>query len=138
MDLHLHTTEKAEGFTTAQWAEWDRFLAASRPPSIHLCSAAIRAGLKSPKRAVRAARWTDAEGMLKGIAICEDSQAISQRLDDFLEGTAAFRWARNRLHKSSFGPRSADRTTAMSAFTKPEDVDEWGAWLAKELPESIK
>ena len=132
MELRLHTTEKAEGFTSAQWVEWDRFLAATRPPSIHLCSAAIRAGLRSPQRAVRVARWTNADGMLKGIAVCEDSEAISQRLDDFLEGSAAFRWARNRLHRAGsfqFKVRVIGQTLASGphGYRFSEDVDEWAA-----------
>ena len=132
MNLRLHTTEKAEGFTTAQWAEWDRFLAASRPPSIHLSSASIRAGLRSPQRAVRAAHWTDADGMLKGIAVCEDSEAISQGLDDFLDGSAAFRWARNRLHRAGsfqFKVRVIGQTLASGphGYRFLEDVDEWAA-----------
>ena len=135
MKLRLHTTEKAEGFTTSQWVEWDRFLAATRPPSIHLCSAAIRAGLRSPQRAVRAAHWTNADGMLKGIAVCEDSEAISQRLDDFLDGSAAFRWARNRLHRAGsfqFKVRVIGQTLASGphGYRFSEDVDEWAALVS--------
>ena len=140
MDLQLHTTENAEGFTAAQWTEWDRLLAASTPPSIHLSSACIRAGLRSPKRAVRAARWTDAEGVLKGIAVCEDSQAISQRLDDFLEGSAAFQWARNRLHRAGsfqFKVRVIGQTLASGphGYRFSEGVDEFAALASLlELP----
>ena len=46
--------------------------------SIHLRSGSVRAALRSPNRAVRAARWTNDNGEWKGIAVCEDSMAISQ------------------------------------------------------------
>ena len=53
----MQTTTEASAFTRDEWAAWDAFLASSREPSIHLSSAAVRASLRSPKRAVRAAVW---------------------------------------------------------------------------------
>ena len=49
------------------------------------------------------------EGVLVGLAICEDSEAISQGIDDFLEGTALFGWAKSFLHRQGgfrFGVRA--------------------------------
>ena len=78
MGLFLDTTENAEGFAPADWEAWDAFLAASGEASIHLKSGVVRAALRSPGRRVRAARWTDAQGMLKGMAVVEDSEAVSR------------------------------------------------------------
>lgn len=97
--LDLQTTEEATGFSRKEWDLWDEFLESSEESSIHLSSASVRAALRSPSRAVRAARWTNEQGQLVGIAVCEDSEAVSQGVDDFLEGTVWFRWAKNWLHR---------------------------------------
>ena len=97
--VRMHTTEVAEGFSPEAWQSWDAFLDASGEPSVHLTSGAVRASLGSPQRRVRAAQWHDAQGQLLGIAVLEDSEAISQRVDDFLEGTALFRVAKSWLHR---------------------------------------
>ena len=108
MGLFLDTTENAEGFAPADWEAWDAFLVASGEASIHLKSGVVRAALRSPGRRVRAARWTDAQGMLKGMAVVEDSEAVSQGVDDFLDGTTWFKWAKNWLHrKTVFASRFA-------------------------------
>ena len=129
-NIALHTTEEADGFSKAEWLAWDAFLSWSGETSIHLSSRAVRASLESPSRAVRVARWTDEEGELKGIALCEDSQAISQGVDDFLEGTVWFRRAKNWLHRRG-GFRFAVRVIGTPLASGPhgyrfaEDVDEW-------------
>ena len=43
--------------------------------------------------------WKDARGEVQGLAISEDSEAISQGIDDFLEGNALFRRAKAWLHR---------------------------------------
>ena len=47
------------------------------------------AGLKSPARQVMALRGSDGEACWLGGLSCEDSEAISQGVDDFLEGNCA-------------------------------------------------
>ena len=45
-----------------------------------------------------------------GIAVCEDSEAVSQSLDDFLEGSPLFARAKAWLHRRGglrFGVRSS-------------------------------
>jgi hypothetical protein len=131
MALTLHTAEQADQFTLADWAAWDDLLSRSVENSIHLSSRAVRASLSSPSRAVRAARWTDGQGALRGIALCEDSEAISQGVDDFLEGTVWFRRAKNWLHRRG-GFRFAVRVIGTPLASGPhgyrfeEGVDEWG------------
>jgi len=129
-NIALHTSEEADGFSEAEWLAWDEFLSQSGETSIHLSSRAVRASLESPSRAVRVARWTDEEGELKGIALCEDSQAISQGVDDFLEGTVWFRRAKNWLHRRGgfrFGVRVIGTPLASGphGYRFAEDVDEW-------------
>ena len=43
----------------------------------------IRAGLKSPARQVMAAMWTDSSAQIQGVAVMEDSEAISQGVTTF-------------------------------------------------------
>ena len=106
--LTLNITEQASEFTEDQWRAWDAFLSGFEDSSIHLSSGVIRAGLKSPARQVMAAMWTDASAQTQGVAVMEDSEAISQGVDDFLEGTRGFKWAKNWLHREGgfrFGVR---------------------------------
>ena len=86
VNLSMQTTTDASSLSLEDWAAWDAFLADSGAPSLHLSSGAVRASLKSPRRAVRVAVWRDERDVLVGIAVCEDSEAISQSVDDFLEG----------------------------------------------------
>ena len=95
----LHTTEEASGFSDLEWESWNAFLDQSSESSIHLRSGSVRAALRSPNRAVRAARWLNTDGKLVGIAVCEDSVAISQGVDEFLEGSIWFRRAKDWLHR---------------------------------------
>ena len=91
-------------------ALWNGLIDASGVPSIHLSWDAVCAALAST-RFVRAAWWLDGEGVLVGLAICEDSEAISQGIDDFLEGTALFGWAKSFLHRQGgfrFGVRPSE------------------------------
>ena len=85
--LSMHTTTDASSFSSDEWAAWDAFLVSSGEPSLHLSSGAVRASLRSPHRAVRVAVWRNDLDVLVGIAVCEDSEAISQSVDDFLEGS---------------------------------------------------
>lgn len=158
MGLFLDTTENAEGFAPADWEAWDAFLAASGEASIHLTSGVVRAALRSPGRRVRAARWTDAQGMLKGMAVVEDSEAVSQGVDDFLDGTTWFKWAKNWLHREN-GFRFQVRVVGTPLASGPhgyrfaKEVDEWaclkllldmpavgsastspGTWVVKDRP----
>ena len=106
--LTLNTTEQASGFTEDQWRAWDVFLSGFEDASFHLSSGAIRAGLKSPFRQVMAAMWTDGAGEVQGAAVMEDSEAISQGVDEFLDGSRGFKWAKNWLHREGgfrFGVR---------------------------------
>lgn len=93
----MHRAERANDFDAAEWQAWDRLLASE--PSVHLSAPAVRAALESPHRKVRAALWKDAQGAVQGCAISEDSEAVSQGIDDFLEGNALFRRAKNWLHR---------------------------------------
>ena len=95
----MHTTTDASSFSSDEWAAWDAFLASSGEPSLHLSSGAVRASLRSPHRAVRVAVWRDDHDALVGIAVCEDSEAISQSVDDFLEGSRMFARAKAWLHR---------------------------------------
>ena len=97
--LQLHTTEEADGFSIDDWKAWDALLGSSDQGSIHLLSSAVRATLRSPNRGVRAARWEDEQGRLVGVAVCEDSEAVSQGVDDFLDGSTGFQWAKRWLHR---------------------------------------
>ncbi|MED5318890.1 MAG: hypothetical protein VX758_07050, partial [Bacteroidota bacterium] len=106
--LTLNITEQASEFTEDQWRAWDAFLSCFEDSSIHLSAGVIRAGLKSPARQVMAAMWTDSSAQIQGVAVMEDSEAISQGVDDFLEGTRGFKWAKNWLHREGgfrFGVR---------------------------------
>ncbi|MEC7951401.1 MAG: GNAT family N-acetyltransferase [Bacteroidota bacterium] len=106
--LTLNITEQASEFTEDQWRAWDEFLSCFEDSSIHLSAGVIRAGLKSPARQVMAAMWTDSSAQIQGVAVMEDSEAISQGVDDFLEGTRGFKWAKNWLHREGgfrFGVR---------------------------------
>ncbi|MEC8368544.1 MAG: GNAT family N-acetyltransferase [Bacteroidota bacterium] len=106
--LSLNITEQASEFTEDQWRAWDEFLSCFEDSSIHLSAGVIRAGLKSPARQVMAAMWTDSSAQIQGVAVMEDSEAISQGVDDFLEGTRGFKWAKNWLHREGgfrFGVR---------------------------------
>ena len=93
----MHHAERANDFDAAEWQAWERLLA--REPSVHLSAPAVRAALESPQRQVRAAVWKDAQGKVRGLAISEDSEAVSQGIDDFLEGNALFRRAKSWLHR---------------------------------------
>ena len=99
VNLSMHTTTEASSFSADEWAAWDAFLAGSGEPSLHLSSGAVRASLRSPRRAVRVAVWHDHDDVLVGIAVCEDSEAISQSVDDFLEGSRMFARAKAWLHR---------------------------------------
>ena len=105
----MHCTTDVETFERqTEKALWDGLIDASGVPSIHLSWDAVCAALAST-RFVRAAWWLDGEGVLVGLAICEDSEAISQGIDDFLEGTALFGWAKSFLHRQGgfrFGVRA--------------------------------
>ena len=81
----------------------DAFLSGFEDSSIHLSSGVIRAGLKSPARQVMAAMWTDSSAQIQGVAVMEDSEAISQGVDDFL-----------RAHVDSNGPKTG--CTEKAAF----------------------
>ena len=99
---------QASEFTEDQWRAWDGFLSCFEDSSIHLSAGVIRAGLKSPARQVMAAMWTDSSAQIQGVAVMEDSEAISQGVDDFLEGTRGFKWAKDWLHREGgfrFGVR---------------------------------
>ena len=93
----MHHAERANDFDAAEWQAWERLLAAE--PSVHLSAPVVRAALESPQRQVRAAMWRDAQGEVQGLAISEDSEAISQGIDDFLDGNALFRRAKAWLHR---------------------------------------
>mgnify|MGYP001159475048 CR=1 FL=1 len=93
----MHHAERAADFDAAEWQAWDQLLASE--PSVHLSAPAVRAALESPLRLVRAAMWKDVRGQVQGLAISEDSEAISQGIDDFLEGNALFRRAKAWLHR---------------------------------------
>ena len=105
----MHCATDVETFERqTEKARWDGLIDASGVPSIHLSWDAVCAALAST-RFVRAAWWLDGEGVLVGLAICEDSEAISQGIDDFLEGTALFGWAKSFLHRQGgfrFGVRA--------------------------------
>ncbi len=77
---------------------WNGLIEVSGVPSIHLSWDAVCAALASA-RFVRAAWWLDGQGELVGLAICEDSEAISQGVDEFLDGTALFGWVKSLLHR---------------------------------------
>jgi len=130
--LNMMTTEDASGFSSLEWEEWDAFLNGFGESCIHLTSPAVRAALRSPQRAVRAARWLDGNGGIQGIAICEDSEAQSQRIDDFLEGNAWFSWAKSWLHRRGgfrFGVRVVGSPLASGpyGYRFAEGVDEWSS-----------
>lgn len=128
--LHLTTTETTEGLSLSQWEAWDAFLGGFEDATIHLSSGVIRAGLKSPARRAMAAMWTDANGEVRGVAAMEDSEAISQGVDEFLEGTAGFKWAKNWLHREGgfrFGVRVIGTPLASGphGYRFAPGVDEW-------------
>ena len=138
--LSMHTTTDASSFSSDEWAAWDAFLASSGEPSLHLSSGAVRASLRSPYRAVRVAVWRDDHDVLMGIAVCEDSEAISQSVDDFLEGSRMFARAKAWLHRRG-GLRFAVRVIGSPLASGPHGarfapgVDEWGCLQALlELP----
>ena len=138
--LSMHTTTDASSFSSDEWAAWDAFLAGSGEPSLHLSSGAVRASLRSPYRAVRVAVWRDDHDALMGIAVCEDSEAISQSVDDFLEGSRMFARAKAWLHRRG-GLRFAVRVIGSPLASGPHGarfapgVDEWGCLQALlELP----
>lgn len=97
MKTRMITAEHAGHFEEERWQAWDGML--QKEPSIHLSSRAIRAVLRSPDRAVRAAMWLNGEDEVVGIAVCEDSMAMSRGVDQHLEGTGAFQRAKRWLHR---------------------------------------
>jgi hypothetical protein len=97
--LNIRTTDGVAGFSDNDWEAWDALLNESGEASVHLESRAVRAVLRSPARMVRAALWEHPDRGVCGIAIMEDSQASSQGVDDFLEGSALFRVAKSWLHR---------------------------------------
>jgi hypothetical protein len=97
MKTRMITAEKAGHFEEEQWQAWDGML--QKEPSIHLSSRAIRAVLRSPNRLVCAAIWLNEKDDLVGIAVCEDSVAMSQGVDQHLEGTGAFQKVKRWLHR---------------------------------------
>ena len=135
VNLSMHTATDASSFSLDDWAAWDEFLADSGEPSLHLSSGAVRASLRSPRRAVRAAIWRDDHGVLVGIAVCEDSEAISQSVDDFLEGSRMFARAKAWLHRRG-GLRFAVRVIGSPLASGPHGsrfapgIDEWGCLQA--------
>lgn len=138
--LELHTTEQASGFSEELWHTWDGLIVKSQEGSIHLQSGSVRAALRSPARAVRAACWISEEGELVGIAVCEDSQAISQGVDDFLEGSLWFRRAKNWLHRRGgfrFGVRviGTPLGSGPHGYRFADGIEEWPCLRALlELP----
>ena len=156
--LTLNITEKASEFTEDQWRAWDAFLSGLKDSSIHLSSGVIRAGLKCPARQVMAAMWTDASAQIQGVAVMEDSEAISQGVDDFLEGTRGFKWAKNWLHREGgfrFGVRviGAPLASGPHGYRFAEGIDSYtclqgllsqpalggkasvpGTWVVKDAP----
>ena len=135
VNLSMHTTTDASSFSSDDWAAWDAFLVDSGEPSLHLSSGAVRASLRSPHRAVRVAVWRDEHGVLVGIAVCEDSEAISQSVDDFLEGSRMFARAKSWLHRRG-GLRFAVRVIGSPLASGPHgarfapEVDEWACLQA--------
>ena len=129
-NLSMRTATEASSFTRDEWGAWDAFLASSKEPSIHLSSAVVRASLRSPHRAVRAAVWHDEQEALVGIAVCEDSEAVSQSVDDFLEGSRMFARAKAWLHRRG-GLRFGVRVIGSPLASGPHGarfasgVDEW-------------
>jgi len=106
--LTLSTTERISGFTGKQWKAWGEFLEGFEDSSIHLSSVAVRAGLKSPARKMLAAMWADSDEKIHGVAVMEDSEAVSLGVDDFLEGSVGFNWAKRWLYRKGgfrFGVR---------------------------------
>jgi hypothetical protein len=97
MKTRMITAEKAGHFEEEQWQAWDGML--QKEPSIHLSSRAIRAVLRSPNRLVCAAIWLNEKDDLVGIAVCEDSVAMSQGVDQHLEGTGAFQRVKRWMHR---------------------------------------
>ena len=130
VNLSMHTTTEASSFSADDWAAWDAFLVGSGEPSLHLSSGAVRASLRSPHRAVRVAVWHDHDDVLVGIAVCEDSEAISQSVDDFLEGSRMFARAKAWLHRRG-GLRFGVRVIGSPLASGPHGarfapgVDEW-------------
>ena len=135
VNLSMQTTTDASSLSLEDWAAWDAFLADSGAPSLHLSSGAVRASLKSPRRAVRVAVWRDERDVLVGIAVCEDSEAISQSVDDFLEGSRLFARAKSWLHRRG-GLRFAVRVIGSPLASGPHGsrfapgVDERGCLQA--------
>ena len=135
VNLSMHTTTDASSFSSDEWAAWDAFLVSSGEPSLHLSSGAVRAGLRSPQRAVRVAVWRNDLDVLVGIAVCEDSEAISQSVDDFLEGSQMFARAKSWLHRRG-GLRFGVRVIGSPLASGPHGarfapgVDEWGCLQA--------
>ena len=113
--LTLNITERASDFSEGQWHAWDAFLSGCENSSIHLSSGAIRAGLKSPFRQVMAAMWTDGAGEVQGVAVMEDSEAISQGWTTFWRyvDSMAKNWLREKGFRfacvSSGRPRQSPR-----------------------------
>ena len=124
----MRTATEASSFTRDDWGAWDAFLASSKEPSIHLSSAVVRASLRSPHRAVRAAVWHDEQEALVGIAVCEDSEAVSQSVDDFLEGSRMFARAKAWLHRRG-GLRFGVRVIGSPLASGPHGGDSPREWM---------
>ena len=75
------------------------------------------------------------QGGLLGIAVCEDSEAVSQSLDDFLEGSPMFARAKAWLHRRG-GLRFGVRVIGSPLASGPHGarfapgVDEWACLQA--------
>ena len=92
----MHHAERANDFDAAEWQAWEGCWL--RIP-VCICRRQPCVPPGKPQRQVRAAVWKDAQGEVKGLAISEDSEAVSQGIDDFLDGNALFRRAKTWLHR---------------------------------------
>ena len=130
-ELTLHHTECADEFSKQMdRSVWDDFLKNSGESSIHLSWPAVHAALSSQTRQVRAGWWMNDEDEVHGIALCEDSEAISQSVDEFLDGTVLFKWAKSWLHRQG-GFRFRVRVVGTPLASGPHgyrffpEVNEW-------------
>ena len=130
-ELTLHHTECADEFSKQMdRSVWDDFLKNSGESSIHLSWPAVHAALSSQTRQVRAGWWMNGEDEVHGIALCEDSEAISQSVDEFLDGTVLFKWAKSWLHRQG-GFRFRVRVVGTPLASGPHgyrfspEVNEW-------------
>ena len=93
----MHHAERANDFDAAEWQAWERLLASEAQCAFVGASRACRPGESPTAGARRSVEGCPRRGA--GLAISEDSEAISQGIDDFLEGNALFRRAKAWLHR---------------------------------------